>query len=77
MEFMEWAIYLCVPPGSIKETVCIKMLDRKFLFLTVSSHLQVAVFQGSQIYLGDLIMYDNRKFAEIVHTFSYSFFSRL
>jgi len=45
-----------VTPGFIKENICVKILERKFLFLTVCSHLQVTVFQGSQIYLGDLAL---------------------
>lgn len=56
MEFMDWTVYRCVSPGFIKENLCVKMLDKEFLFLTVCSHLQVAVFQGPQIYLGDLCM---------------------
>lgn len=54
MEFMEWIVDLSVPSGFIKENICKKVLDRKFLILGVCSHLQFAVFQGSRVYLGDL-----------------------
>lgn len=74
MEFMEWIVYLSVPSGFIKENICEKVFDRKFLVLSVCSHLQFAVFQGSQVYLGDLSYMITRFAWEIVHTVSYFFF---
>lgn len=54
MEFMQWIVYPCMPPGFIKENVCVKMLDKKFLSLTLFSFTTCDVTGVSDIYLGDL-----------------------